>query len=99
MCLLATLQIEVEYEVVYKLINYKPLQFQWVDPKTEEPTGKPVLQKDVYDEFNNKISTKYKIDKFRFRFVTKNYAFELDDVPRTCEYLEIRYSVSPLLIN
>lgn len=51
---------------------------------------------DVYKEFNEKIAEKHKIMKFRSRKVTKHYAFNIRNVPDTCEYLEVRYSVGGL---
>lgn len=53
--------------------------------------------KDVFDEFDKKISVKYKIDPFRSRPIEKKYAFELDDVPKSCEYIEVKYSVSTVV--
>lgn len=43
-------------------------------------------------EFNDKIATKHKIMKFISRKVQKAYAFEIQDVPVTSEYLEVKYS-------
>ncbi|KAL9965782.1 hypothetical protein ACROYT_G029627 [Oculina patagonica] len=55
-------------------------------------TNEPVGFIDVYQEFNEKIATKHKIMKFISRKVQKAYAFEIQDVPVTSEYLEVRYS-------
>jgi len=55
-------------------------------------TDEPVGFIDVYQEFNEKIATKHKIMKFISRKVQKAYAFEIQDVPVTSEYLEVRYS-------
>ncbi|XP_058515173.1 DNA polymerase alpha catalytic subunit isoform X2 [Ochotona princeps] len=63
-----------------------------VDLNTEKETGASVTMKDVYDEFDEKIATKYKIMKFKSKIVEKNYAFEVPDVPEKSEYLEVRYS-------
>nr|XP_058965646.1 DNA polymerase alpha catalytic subunit-like [Pocillopora verrucosa] len=55
-------------------------------------TNETVSFIDVYQEFNEKIATKHKIMKFISRKVQKAYAFEIEDVPVTSEYLEVRYS-------
>lgn len=70
------------------------VHFQFVNLKTGQSTGQLVTMKDVFDEFDKKISVKYKIDPFRSRPIEKKYAFELDDVPKSCEYIEVKYSVS-----
>lgn len=41
------------------------IDFQRVNPKTGEDTGDPVAMNDVYSEFNDKISEKHKIMKFK----------------------------------
>lgn len=38
---------------------------QKVDLNTGKETGTPVTMKDVYNEFDEKIATKYKIMKFK----------------------------------
>ncbi|XP_035872605.1 DNA polymerase alpha catalytic subunit isoform X3 [Phyllostomus discolor] len=63
-----------------------------VDLNTGKETGTPVTMKDVYNEFDEKIATKYKIMKFKSKIVEKNYAFEIPDIPEKSEYLEVRYS-------
>ncbi|XP_044526087.1 DNA polymerase alpha catalytic subunit [Gracilinanus agilis] len=63
-----------------------------IDLTTGEKKGNPVTMKDVYQEFDEKTATKYKIMKFKSRKVEKNYAFEIPDVPEKSEYLEVRYS-------
>uniref|UniRef100_A0A4X2KS80 DNA polymerase n=1 Tax=Vombatus ursinus TaxID=29139 RepID=A0A4X2KS80_VOMUR len=63
-----------------------------IDITTGEKKGIPVTMKDVYQEFDEKTATKYKIMKFKSRKVEKNYAFEIPDVPEKSEYLEVRYS-------
>uniref|UniRef100_A0A2K6FDQ2 DNA polymerase n=1 Tax=Propithecus coquereli TaxID=379532 RepID=A0A2K6FDQ2_PROCO len=63
-----------------------------IDLNTGKETGTSVAIKDVYDEFDEKIATKYKIMKFKSKIVEKNYAFEIPDVPEKSEYLEVKYS-------
>lgn len=55
---------------------------------------------EVYNEVDE-ILVKNRITEFRNRPVSKKYAFELTDVPRECDYLEVLYpfsSISPLNI-
>ncbi|KAL4220500.1 DNA polymerase alpha catalytic subunit [Mactra antiquata] len=59
--------------------------------KTMTDTGFEVGLMDVYTEFNEKIVEKYRIGKFKTRKISKNYAFEITDVPAESDYLEIRY--------
>ncbi|KAL3848220.1 hypothetical protein ACJMK2_019093 [Sinanodonta woodiana] len=55
-------------------------------------TGFEVTLVDVYQEFNDKVVDKYKINSFKSRSVRKQYAFEKTDVPVESDYLEVRYS-------
>ena len=50
---------------------------------------------DVYNEVNE-ILIKHRITEFRNRPVSKKYAFELTDVPRECDYLEVLYPFSSI---
>ncbi|XP_060564158.1 DNA polymerase alpha catalytic subunit-like, partial [Ruditapes philippinarum] len=59
--------------------------------KTNTDTGFEVGMVDVYTEFSEKIVNRYKIGKFKSKPTSKNYAFEITDVPAESEYLEIRY--------
>ncbi|XP_043928239.1 DNA polymerase alpha catalytic subunit [Protopterus annectens] len=63
-----------------------------MDLHSGKDTGTPITMMDVYQEFSEKISEKYKIMKFRSKKVEKLYAFEIPDVPAQSEYLEVRYS-------
>ncbi|XP_078038476.1 DNA polymerase alpha catalytic subunit-like [Augochlora pura] len=47
--------------------------------------------KEVYDEFC-KFANKSGIKDFHYKTVTKNYAFEQQDVPLLSKYLEVKYS-------
>jgi DNA polymerase alpha subunit A len=49
----------------------------------------------VYNEVND-ILVKHKINEFRNRPVSKKYAFELTDVPRESDYLEVLYPFSSI---
>ncbi|XP_051538703.1 DNA polymerase alpha catalytic subunit isoform X3 [Myxocyprinus asiaticus] len=62
-----------------------------VNLATGQKTENPVGMMDVYQEFNG-LSEKFKIMKFKSKPVTKNYAFEIPDIPSQSEYLEVRYS-------
>ncbi|XP_020388539.2 DNA polymerase alpha catalytic subunit [Rhincodon typus] len=63
-----------------------------IDLKTGKDTETPVVILDVYQEFNELISEKYKIMKFKSKKVDRKYSFEIPDVPENCEYLEISYA-------
>ncbi|XP_034238111.1 DNA polymerase alpha catalytic subunit [Thrips palmi] len=65
-----------------------------VDLTTKAATGKSVSLMDVYNEFNNNVAKKFKITQFKSKKVTKNYAFNLPDVPLSSEYLEVKYPAS-----
>uniref|UniRef100_A0A673IAW4 DNA polymerase n=1 Tax=Sinocyclocheilus rhinocerous TaxID=307959 RepID=A0A673IAW4_9TELE len=62
-----------------------------VNLATGKQTDCPVGMMDVYQEFNS-LSEKFKIMKFKSKPVTKNYTFEIPDIPSQCEYLEVKYS-------
>jgi len=47
---------------------------------------------DLYNEFNNKIAKRYKINEHKCRPVEKLYAFEHSDIPDSGQYLEVVYS-------
>jgi hypothetical protein len=49
---------------------------------------------DVYNEFNDVIAPRFKINEFKSRPVKKKYCFEMTDVPNFGDYVEVRYSVS-----
>uniref|UniRef100_A0A8B9F9U7 DNA polymerase n=1 Tax=Amazona collaria TaxID=241587 RepID=A0A8B9F9U7_9PSIT len=63
-----------------------------MDLSTGKETETPVTLMSVFKEFNDCISPKYKIMKFKSKKVEKYYAFEIPDVPAKSEYLEIKYS-------
>lgn len=65
---------------------------QAVDSKSGKEAGAPVGFMDVYEEFNNRVAERYRIQQFKSRRVTKRYAFEPASVPRQSEYLEVKYS-------
>ena len=47
---------------------------------------------DLYTEFNEKVSKRYKIMQFKCKPVERSYAFEHADVPNVGNYLEVIYS-------
>jgi DNA polymerase alpha subunit A len=58
-------------------------------------TNEEVTMEDVYNEVNE-ILVKNRVTEFRNRPASKKYAFELTDVPRECDYLEVLYPFSSL---
>lgn len=70
--------------------------FQHYNLETKTSTNEDVTMMDVYKEFNEKIAERYKILQYKSRKVERNYAFSIQDVPVTSEYLEIVYPVSIL---
>ncbi|XP_038658169.1 DNA polymerase alpha catalytic subunit [Scyliorhinus canicula] len=60
--------------------------------KSGKDTETPVTIMDVYQEFSEAFSEKYKIMKFKSKKVQMNYAFEIPDIPTHCDYLEIKYA-------
>lgn len=68
--------------------------FQKLDPITLEPTDEEVTMMDVYEEFNNSVASELGLKEFKSRKVTKNYSFDLPDIPAQSDYLEVKYSVS-----
>ncbi|XP_075377020.1 DNA polymerase alpha catalytic subunit isoform X4 [Mycteria americana] len=63
-----------------------------IDLSTGKEMETPVTIMSVFKEFNDCISPKYKIMKFKSKKVEKYYAFEIPDVPAKSEYLEVKYS-------
>ncbi|NXF16602.1 DPOLA polymerase, partial [Rhodinocichla rosea] len=63
-----------------------------IDLSTGKEKETPVTIMSVFKEFNDTISPKYKIMKFKSKKVEKYYAFEIPDVPAKSEYLEVKYS-------
>lgn len=49
---------------------------------------------DVYEEFNSSVASELGLKEFKSRKVTKNYCFNLPDIPAQSDYLEVKYSVS-----
>lgn len=64
-----------------------------LDSITKEVTDIKVSLADVYNEFKNTISVQLKLETFRARKICKNFAYHPIgiDIPKQCEYIEIRY--------
>jgi hypothetical protein len=73
--------------------------FQRYNKQTKTSTNEDVTMMDVYKEFNEEIAEHYKILQYKSRKVERNYAFSIQDVPVTSEYLEIVYPVSKLICH
>ncbi|XP_047521057.1 DNA polymerase alpha catalytic subunit [Pieris napi] len=65
-----------------------------LDPVTLEPTDEEVGIMDMYQEFNTTVATELGIKEFKSRKITKNYCFNIPDVPAQCDYLEVKYMAS-----
>ncbi|CAB3220978.1 unnamed protein product [Arctia plantaginis] len=65
-----------------------------LDPVTLEPTDQEVTMMDMYEEFNSSVASNLGLKEFKSRKVTKNYCFNLPDIPAQSDYLEVRYSAS-----
>lgn len=65
---------------------------------TLEATDDEVTMMDVYEEFNTSVAAELGLKEFKSRKVTKNYAFNLPDIPAQSDYLEVKYSVRAYLI-
>ncbi|KAJ2943908.1 hypothetical protein O0L34_g8229 [Tuta absoluta] len=65
-----------------------------LDPVTLENTDDEVTMMDVYEEFNRSVASELGLKEFKSRKVTKNYCFNLPDIPAESDYLEVRYSAS-----
>eukprot|EP00117_Sycon_ciliatum_P005097 scpid11208/ scgid3347/ DNA polymerase alpha catalytic subunit; DNA polymerase alpha catalytic subunit p180 len=62
--------------------------------KNGQETDEDVTIMDVYQEFNDIVSTKYKIMRYLSKKVTKKYCFDIPGIPASSDYLEIKYSFS-----
>lgn len=73
---------------------------QKLDPVTLEATDQEVTMMDMYSEFNSTVAGELGLKEFKSRKVTKNYCFNLPDIPAQSDYLEVKYSVSvEIIIN
>ncbi|NWI21378.1 DPOLA polymerase, partial [Crypturellus soui] len=63
-----------------------------MDLSTGREKDTPVTIMSLFKEFNDCVSPKHKIMKFKSKKVEKHYAFEIPDVPAKSEYLEVKYS-------
>ncbi|XP_012251179.2 DNA polymerase alpha catalytic subunit isoform X2 [Athalia rosae] len=73
---------------------------KYVKPKDGDSESEPKLTSmmDVYKEFNEHANA-IGIKSFRSRTVTKSYAFDVKDVPKTSEYMEVRYPAEDRAIS
>ncbi|GBP39586.1 DNA polymerase alpha catalytic subunit [Eumeta japonica] len=80
--------------LILKNVNRKlfllPREYK-LDAVTLENTDEEVTIMDVYEEFNTQIATELGLKEFKSRKVTKNYAFNLPDIPAQSEYLEASF--------
>ena len=58
--------------------------------KKGQPTDEEVEMSDVYEEVDNLMS-KHRVTMHKIKPCTKKYAFELPDIPREADYLELLY--------
>ncbi|XP_037300850.1 DNA polymerase alpha catalytic subunit [Manduca sexta] len=65
-----------------------------LDPVTLESTDQEVTMMDMYEEFNKTVAIELGLKEFKSRKVTKNYCFNLPDIPAQSDYLEVKYSAS-----
>ncbi|CAG9782777.1 unnamed protein product [Diatraea saccharalis] len=83
--------------VVVKNINRQlfllPREYK-LDSITLEATDQEVTMMDLYEEFNSSVASELGLKEFKSRKVTKNYSFNLPDIPAQSDYLEVRYSAS-----
>ncbi|XP_013385601.1 DNA polymerase alpha catalytic subunit-like, partial [Lingula anatina] len=63
-----------------------------VNLKTGHDTGEEVTFVDVYNEITKELKDKRNITMFKSRKVTKEYCFEVADIPVESEYMEVRYN-------
>ncbi|TDG45874.1 hypothetical protein AWZ03_007729 [Drosophila navojoa] len=82
----------VRVQNINRVLYLLPRQYL-LDPITKEPTKQKVTAADMYKEFDTHIATELKLDTFRSRKVSKNFANHAIgiDVPQTCDYLEVHY--------
>ncbi|KAI8044811.1 hypothetical protein M5D96_000983 [Drosophila gunungcola] len=62
-------------------------------PRQYEPTEQKVTVADIYKEFDSEVASELKLESFRSRKVSKNFAHHAIgiEVPQTCDYLEVHY--------
>ncbi|KAJ0181362.1 hypothetical protein K1T71_003447 [Dendrolimus kikuchii] len=83
--------------VVVKNVNRQmfllPREYK-LDPVTLEQTDQEVSIMDMYEEFNTSVASELGLKEFKSRKVTKNYCFNLPDIPAQSDYLEVKYSAT-----
>ncbi|EDV42091.1 uncharacterized protein Dana_GF17808 [Drosophila ananassae] len=82
----------VRVQNINRVLYLLPRQYL-LDPISKEPTKEKVTVADIYKEFDSEVATELKLDTFRSRKVSKNFAHHAIgiDVPQTCDYLEVHY--------
>ncbi|KAH8336020.1 hypothetical protein KR074_009161, partial [Drosophila pseudoananassae] len=82
----------VRVQNINRVLYLLPRQYL-LDPISKEPTKEKVTVADIYKEFDSEVATELKLETFRSRKVSKNFAHHAIgiDVPQTCDYLEVHY--------
>ncbi|XP_067948026.1 DNA polymerase alpha catalytic subunit-like [Watersipora subatra] len=80
----------VTIKQIYRQIFLLPREHRY-DSARKELTDEPLAFIDVYNEFNQEIAPKFKIQNYKTKPSTRQYSFDLSDVPTKAEYLEVRY--------
>ncbi|BFF89313.1 DNA polymerase alpha catalytic subunit [Drosophila madeirensis] len=82
----------VRVQNINRVLYLLPRQYL-LDPITKEPTKQKVTVADIYKEFDSQVASELKLETFRSRKVSKNFANHAIgiDVPQTCDYLEVHY--------
>ncbi|KAH8271225.1 hypothetical protein KR018_001622, partial [Drosophila ironensis] len=82
----------VRVQNISRVLYLLPRQYL-LDPISKEPTKEKVTVADIYKEFDSEVASELKLETFRSRKVSKNFAHHAIgiEVPQTCDYLEVHY--------